>query len=770
MEIVDVKDVSVTHEKLQNSLQNFMRIMGNRGYFKYSESLNKRIENMKLILQEEGTSCYTNFKAVFIGLMFEYIKTCKTLDEKYRLIRIIIAHEVAHLRFTNQKTWNAYCHSSHGKYKKLLRYAIDMLNAIEDGRIEYHMSKVSPKVKKGFKYLRRLMAKDIQEGFDKIDKTKKMGVSKKLTHFFNGVLYIVCTLKLPDVPNDEVMEYLRKVLPLIVYSRRTKSTQKAVDVTEKVLEIIEPLRTEYDKKVEEKMEGKYDVKSSGSDTPMEESDIDEMDEVLEPEEVDSELPEEVRELLDEMADKVEEMLTEESEPPPSSSLYDVDEDEEDKSDDKKLDDYETSLDKDEENEDGGFDGEETEETTVPSSDTDTDTDTDDVGSATGGDDTDISETEKDKRSLDEIMEDFEGVYDEHEDEIKEKIEEEMKQMEKEFEEPITFDILNDYLLSDKKSSKKDRMEKKEEEKINELSPSIDEKMHADCEAFFKAKKEQQKFTPFEYYSLAKPILPLSKKASRELKTLSDYQLESTLRFQRRGHLDRRGIVNIAAHKDPKSFKRKQIDITQLTMDVVLLVDGSGSKISYMHNPKNDVRMQRFQMDRIVAMFLHETLKKANFPHAIWWFDEKFGTKQQRFASMVDFGNCFHKDASLYLKDISAYENNRDGFSIGYAGEYLHKRGTSHKKLLIVLSDGLPEANDYSGPNANEDVKRTIQDLERKGIKTIGIFTGSEDENPEFKEMYKNHLFVNNENFFDLPSELKQILVREFKEHLNSLGN
>ncbi len=91
-----------------------------------------------------------------------------------------------------------------------------------------------------------------------------------------------------------------------------------------------------------------------------------------------------------------------------------------------------------------------------------------------------------------------------------------------------------------------------------------------------------------------------------------------------------------------------------------------------------------------------------------------------------------------------------------------------KKLLIVISDGQPHGNrGYDGSLAITDVKNTVIDLKRKGVKTIGIFTGKEEENQLFEHMYDNHMFLNNDNIHNLPEELRKKLTLEFKEYLSS---
>ena len=683
----NIKNVSLGHYKLHAGLQVFMKIIGTSGHFSFSEELEKKIKEMKLHLHEDDDRAYTDFKAIHIGLGFSYFDG--TLDENYVTCKVIVGHEVGHIRITSKKIWNHFCQTSTGKYKSLGNFSTDILNITEDGRIEYHMGKISKFLLDGFFVLRQKMGVNIQKGFDEISNPEDMKPFEKLHHIRNAIIYMVCTLRLPFINNSDVMSYLEEIYPYVIYSRTTNSTQGAVDATHKIMEIISPLRDEMEESGEErKIKSEYDSSSKGSGEPTENEALDEMGSK---DELDKHIPEELKELLEKLNEKVKEEF----------------DNAEKNSDDEMIE----------------------------------------------------KETDSSSKTKKELVEEIASRSKEMKEKLDEVIKEKVKEVQKTLvEDSSAEEVLNDHLKKSETSNEQKAKELKEREKMEELNPPLDEALHSECKADFKSKDEMQTFLPHEYDAALQPFHALIKKSAKELEKISEESIQLNLRNKRQGRLDKKALIRAGAFNDPKVFVKKKIDINNLSMDVMLLVDVSGSNGVYVGDT------MRYELNRIIAMTLHEILKKAKFNHSVWSFEEN-ERNNELFAPMVDFSNCFNKNAGLHLKDIDAYANNRDGFAISYAGEYLRQHSNSGKKLLLVLSDGLPYAHQYCGPSANADVRNVIDELEEKGVKTIGIFSGEESDNKVFGDMYKNAIFANHESLKEMPKKLKELLIKEFKEHV-----
>ncbi|MFP3725847.1 hypothetical protein U8V72_11655 [Priestia filamentosa] len=256
------------HPKLRRALETYMCIVGTKNSFDFSEELEKNIKRMKIQFND-GDICATDFSTIFIGLLFPYYTD--NLDENYNITKGIIGHEVGHIRFTSKRDWDMFINTSRGKYKKLAAYARDVLNIVEDDRIEFWMGQVSKFLKNAFYLLCQRMANSIQEEFDEIDFSQELSAEHKLAILRNAILYIRCTQSslLPNIQSSEIMGYLKKIYPYMVYCRTSKSTKRAVQVAHKIMGILSPLCEEFNEAEEARMEGMYPDNSKGSNNPSE---------------------------------------------------------------------------------------------------------------------------------------------------------------------------------------------------------------------------------------------------------------------------------------------------------------------------------------------------------------------------------------------------------------------------------------------------------------------------------------------------------------------
>lgn len=687
------------HPKLHKALEMFMYITGTKNQFHFSEDLNKHIKRIKIQFND-GDSCSTDFENIYIGLMFSYFTD--NLDENFNIAKGIVGHETGHLRFTSRKAWTMYLNTAKGKYKKLAAYARDILNIVEDDRIEYWMAKVSKFLNDAFYLLCQRMAENIQEYLNEIDYSEELSTSKKLVIIRNAILYIRCTqsTSLPTIENEEIMNYLKQIFPYMVYCRTTESTKDAVKVAHKIMDILSPLCEEFYKQEKQKMDGMFPEETKGSDDPTENDGLKNIKGKSNKSTFDEDGDLEVIEEIENLKNKIR-----------SEVAKEFDGDSHDKSEDK----------------------------------------SDNFG----------------KPNSSDHVEDITKNLMEKSSEIKTHNERKTNELKSEARKPITATILGDFMNSTKKSNKQKVAETLEEQKIAELKPELVNKdIHKECIPVFRERSEMVPFRDDEYLTYLGEYSNLIKSGASELLRLSEQKRQVMQRMQTSGRLDSRRLIKAAAFNAKDIYYKKHFENDKIDMDVLIFVDRSGSNIHEVLNKKNDTFLPRYEVNRIATIIQHEMLKKAKITHAVWSFEEV--DYDNIFAPMIHFSNCFEDDAGLYLKDIDASQMNRDGYSIAYAGDYLLNHGKNQKKLLIVISDGQPFGNrGYSGTLAVNDVKNTVIDLERKGVKTIGIFTGEEEENQLFKYMYDNHMFLNNDNIHTLPEELRKKLTSEFKEYLSS---
>lgn len=644
---------TLAHEKLHGSLKSFMLNCALNGLFQDDYEKERQLYRTNLFLMEDGKDCYTNFSNIFIGLRSPEFAG-RTLDEQYRSAQAIIGHEVAHLRFTDKPTWDQFVNSSQQKYKRFSRYATDVLNILEDRRIEYYMGMANSFLKKQFFLLGTRSVKAIAEEASTAN-FKDMDAQQKLLFIQNALLYMSHMKMWPAIDDQEVLGLMKKCYPFVLFASKGVHTKNAAAAAAKIMGFLEPWMED----CKEPPAPTYSLKGeTGTSKPVR------------------------PEVLSEMR--------------------------------------------------GG-----------PASD-----------EIREGDITENLENAEPETTLEER-------------------EEEASKYEKQLETPhsITDQIIRDYLKEDGKTEAS-YPEKAEDLKIKSLEGTIGKGLHAGCRPRFKSRSQMDRFSAFDYEKIVKEMEPSIQSVVSSIQEIAELRTEQYLYEQSSGVIDRRKLARFTLLDEMNIFRQTHIEEENLKLEVMLLVDASGSNTMKVRNTKNGTVIPRYVANQMVAILLHESLKRLSFKHSIWTFQS---VKGQSFSNIVDYSTCFRRDIGQYLKEIGASGSNRDGYAIRYAGKYFNEQANEPKRLLIVLSDGQPSCTGYGGETAMKDVRQAVKDVTESGCKVAGIFTGDPSENRYFhnednKEagMYENALFVNNDSIFDLPDLLQELLAKEFEEHLNGL--
>ncbi|MDU9693535.1 hypothetical protein O0Q50_20370 [Priestia aryabhattai] len=331
-------------------------------------------------------------------------------------------------------------------------------------------------------------------------------------------------------------------------------------------------------------------------------------------------------------------------------------------------------------------------------------------------------------------------------------------------EDITSDIINNYLNTSTNERLESQIEKEEKE-IAELIKDLPP-LHSRRRVNIRKPIEIDKYSIGHYESLKNDLrLPILRTTSK-LERIKQTKIEDWEYNQKSGSLDTDALTRFIAFDEINIFKKQYPDDERLAMDVMLLVDCSGSNSVEVLNQKNKERLPRYKVNQMIALFLHEVLKSIGWRHSIWAFDSG---DTENIAPIVPFTGCFDKKEGLKIRSIGARNANRDGMHIRMAGKHLAGHAETDRKLLIVLSDGQPASRNYSGVAAMSDVYNATQELKELGVKTIGIFSGDEVENRYFERkdnkgagMYESVIFLNNDSIYEFPDKLYSLLNKEFE--------
>lgn len=122
-------------------------------------------------------------------------------------------------------------------------------------------------------------------------------------------------------------------------------------------------------------------------------------------------------------------------------------------------------------------------------------------------------------------------------------------------------------------------------------------------------------------------------------------------------------------------------------------------------------------------------------------------------SYVEFEDSH--DAKLRILDMKPSGANRDGVALQYMEEKL-KRRKERMKLLFFTCDGLPNAQDYGGKVARDDLKQIQKKIHKEGIHLLVAATGADQE--EIRRIYGNAC-VNTSDLAKLPNEICGRLIQ-----------
>lgn len=192
------------------------------------------------------------------------------------------------------------------------------------------------------------------------------------------------------------------------------------------------------------------------------------------------------------------------------------------------------------------------------------------------------------------------------------------------------------------------------------------------------------------------------------------------------------------------------EIPHYNLDFGVLVDESGSMSG-----------GKIEKAKTAAIALTLALNQNKFINLFVW-GHSANTRDNRDGVLIyNYYNSESSKANINtLFGIEARSNNADGFAINYVGEFLLKRHT-RKKVLVVISDGAPHADGYGGAEAVNHTRQMVETLESRGVYVIQIAIDSF----ESSKMFKNFIAYSPDS---LGAGLKKILSKQLVEIANQI--
>ena len=169
-------------------------------------------------------------------------------------------------------------------------------------------------------------------------------------------------------------------------------------------------------------------------------------------------------------------------------------------------------------------------------------------------------------------------------------------------------------------------------------------------------------------------------------------------------------IRMGEQPDPRIMIRNVRKVRDLS--VLLLIDLSESTNDPVRDSDNTV----LQLAREATVLLADALDKIGDPFALHGFDSN-GRHDVEYFRFKDFDAPYNEKAKARLAGMRGALSTRMGAAIRHAGSIL-RRQPSHKKLLLVVTDGEPADNDVRDPQyLRFDAKKSVEELMRSGIAT-----------------------------------------------------
>ena len=250
-----------------------------------------------------------------------------------------------------------------------------------------------------------------------------------------------------------------------------------------------------------------------------------------------------------------------------------------------------------------------------------------------------------------------------------------------------------------------------------------------------------------YEQIMKDLLPISKRLQR--------QIVDALRDLKEGYVQKHRLIGKdlvpgdTYRPDGRFFSSKVLPQDLPDMAISILVDESGS----MSSGSSTTRESKITSAMRAAMLLYDFATGINIPVSVAGHHAGDGVTYEVY---TDFERVNDND-KFRLPKMATHGCNRDGMALNVAAGLLEQR-PEQVKLLIIISDGRPNHDNYGGDGAAEDIRAICKSCKRKGIEVIAAAIG--DDRKAIQDIYRDQFL----DISDL-SKLPKIFVDIVKKRI-----
>ncbi len=270
--------------------------------------------------------------------------------------------------------------------------------------------------------------------------------------------------------------------------------------------------------------------------------------------------------------------------------------------------------------------------------------------------------------------------------------------------------------------------------------------------------------PIRRERMEQRLRSMAHRTAEEVRKILEGRHQTPRRNLQKGRLDPSSLWK-TSFRDPGVFLRRDQPSQSADLAVYLLVDASGSMRSFdCGRDGKPLDKSRITYAAEAGMLLHMVCKVLNIPHASAAFTtDRWQTRPPEPVIHYRVKTYCERDARferLSSNDwTGSLAQNIDGYSIRAAAEEVALR-PEKSKVMFVISDGDPAGHGYGGAEAINDTVTAVRETEKKGIGVIGIHIGPENSVSTAKMIYQNIIILNSG---DLPPVFARTLKRVITE-------
>lgn len=244
--------------------------------------------------------------------------------------------------------------------------------------------------------------------------------------------------------------------------------------------------------------------------------------------------------------------------------------------------------------------------------------------------------------------------------------------------------------------------------------------------------------------ITKKTHPYTKRLILEIEnTLKDLQQGSINKHRQYGRIF---VPGDAYRPDGKFFANNKLPRDLPDMAIAILVDNSGS-----------MNGQRISAAREAALLIYDFATAIGVPVSV--YGHTF-TRKMEFIIFSDFERAGKMDRPR-IADMEALSCNHDGMAIEIAANLLNGRSEKYK-LLIIISDGQPNAPNYGGAMAAKDIQSIIKRYRSKNIEFLAAAIG--DDKPMIKEIYGDS-YIDISDLSRMPKQMARLVYSRLIKHI-----